>query len=374
MKKDKMTSYILEIILCVILFFALFVPNILTRIVVAVILTIYMIITQKILQKRNILSMYHKQVTVLMLLLGIAYLVVFYVMGLYFGYYNATIKLSISSIINTIIPITLIVVSSEVTRSIFLTNKSILSKILIIISMVLVDLAIYTNIYQITTLNGFVDIISFTVFAAISCNLLYNYISIRFGCKPIIAFRLITILYAYIIPIRPNVYIFFRIFLRIVYPYIIYLILEKSYSKNNFVVAVNDKKRNIIITAILSILMILIIMLISCKFKYGMLVIATESMTGTINKGDAVIYETYDEQSILEGQIIIFEKEGILVVHRVIDIEQVNGEIRYYTKGDANQQEDKGYITDDKIVGISKFKIMYIGYPTIWLRDIFTKT
>lgn len=373
MKKDKKVSYILESILCIILFFALFVPNIFTRVAVAVILTIYMIITRKILQKRNILSIYHKQATLLMLLLGIAYLVIFYLMGLYFGYYNAIIKLSISSIINTILPLTLIIITSEVIRGIFLANKSIASKILIIISMVLVDLAIYTNIYQITTLNGFVDIMSFTVFAAISCNLLYNYISTRFGSKPVIVFRLITVLYAYIIPIIPNVYIFFRSFLRIVYPYIIYLILEQCYSKDNFVVATKDKKKNIIITVILSIIMVFIIMLISCKFKYGMLVIATESMTGTINKGDAVIFEAYDEQKISEGQVIIYEREGIQIVHRVIEMEQVNGETRYYTKGDSNQQVDKGYVTEKEIVGISKFRIMYIGYPTIWLRDIFTK-
>jgi len=373
MKKDKKLCYILESILCVILFFALFVPNMFTRVAVAVILTIYMMITRKILQKRNMLSIYHIQATVLMLLLGIVYLVIFYLMGLYFGYYNATIKLSVSSIINTILPLTIIITTSEVIRSIFLANKSIVSKILIIISMVLADLAIYTNIYKITTLNGFVDIMSFTVFAAISCNLLYNYISIRFGSKPVIVFRLITVLYAYIIPIIPNIYIFFRSFLRIVYPYIIYLILEQCYSKDNFVVATKDKKKNIIITVILSIIMILIIMLISCKFKYGMLVIATESMTGTINKGDAVIFESYDEQKISEGQVIIYERNGIQIVHRVTEMEQVNGETRYYTKGDANQQVDKGYVTDKEIVGISKFRIMYIGYPTIWLRDIFTK-
>lgn len=374
MKIDKIKVYTLESIICIILFFALFVPNIFTRIAIAVIMAIYMIIVIKTLQKRNILSIYHKQATLLMILLGALYLIIFYLMGLYFGYYDAIVKFSTWSIINYIIPLATIIIASEVIRSIFLTEKNIISKILTTISMILIDLIIYTDIYQITTFDGFLNIISFTLFASIANNLLYNYISTRFGSKPVIAFRLITVLYAYIIPIIPDIYVFFRCFLRLLYPYLIYIILEKCYSKDNFVIASTDKKKTIISTTILIVIMTLIIMLISCKFKYGILVIASGSMTGTINKGDAVVFESYDGQKISTGQVIIFAKNNMSVVHRVIDVKQVDGEYRYYTKGDANQQADSGYITNKDIIGISKFRIVYIGYPTLWLRDIFSKT
>lgn len=374
MKKDKIKSYLFESIICIILFFALFVPNIFTKITLAVIITLYMIITKKSLLKRNILSLYSKQVIFLMLLLGAIYLIIFYMMGLYFGYYEATVKLTVWSIINYTIPLTIIIISSEILRSTFLAEKTIASKILTTISMVLIDLIIYVNIYQMATFEGFINIMSFTVFASISCNLLYNYIGIKFGYKPVIVFRLITVLYAYIIPIIPDVYIFFRCFLRIIYPYFIYLLLERLYSENNFVIASKDKKKEIVRSAIGILITILVIMLVSCKFKYGILVIGSGSMTGTINKGDAIIFETYEKQKISTGEVIIFEKDNTRLVHRVIDIKSVNGEYRYYTKGDANQQKDPGYITQNDIIGISKLRIMYIGYPTIWLRDIFTKT
>ena len=373
MKKDKIKTYIFESVICIMLFFALFVPNIFTKIVLAVIIALYALITCKTLKKRNIISMYNKQLTILMLLLGIVYLMLFYLMGLYFGYYESTVKLSMWSLINYTIPIAIIIIASEIMRSIFLAEKSNLSKILTLIPMVLIDVIIYNNIYQLTTFDGFLHIISFTVFASTASNLLYNYISIRFGCKPIIAFRLITVLYAYIIPIIPDVYIFFRCFLRIVYPYLIYLLLEKNYSKDNFAVAIKDKKKTIIVNVTVITMLILFVMLISCKFKYGMLVIATGSMTGTINKGDAVIYRAYDKQTISIGDIIIYEENGMYIVHRVVDMEIINGEHRYYTQGDANQQIDDGYRVNSDIVGLTKFRLMYAGYPTIWIRDIFTK-
>ncbi len=46
------------------------------------------------------------------------------------------------------------------------------------------------------------------------------------------------------------------------------------------------------------------------------------------------------------GEIIVFKTENVFGIHRIIDKkESVGEEIRYYTKGDANQQEDKGFRT-----------------------------
>jgi signal peptidase I len=57
------------------------------------------------------------------------------------------------------------------------------------------------------------------------------------------------------------------------------------------------------------------------------------------------------------------------IVHRVVRIENINGEVRYYTKGDFNETEDSGYRTESDIVGLTDLKIAYIGYPTLWLHE-----
>jgi signal peptidase len=148
--------------------------------------------------------------------------------------------------------------------------------------------------------------------------------------------------------------------------------MEYTYSKSNFAVAYKDKKRNVIATAVLTVVMSLMIALISCRFRYGVLVVGSGSMTGSINLGDAVVYESYHNQEVEKNDIIIFYKENVKLVHRIVSIEELNGEVRYYTKGDANTNVDNGYITKDNIIGTTIFKIKYIGYPTLWLRDIFS--
>lgn len=81
-------------------------------------------------------------------------------------------------------------------------------------------------------------------------------------------------------------------------------------------------------------------------------------MTGSINMGDAIVYEQYDEQVISKQQVIVFDYNGIQTIHRVMDVKSVNGEVRYYTQGDANPTPDTGYRTDADIFGIVKFRIM----------------
>lgn len=371
MKKDKLKIYILEIILLIILMLALFLPNIFTKIILSLILSVYALIVVLSIKKKKITSIHNKEVTILMIFFGVIYILLFYLIGLYFGYYKSPTKLSLYTIKVFIFPLILIIISTEYIRKTLISQKGKLTKILLFISLVLIDLILYSSIYTLKELNDFLAVAGFILFSSVATNLLYNYIVIRFDNKGVIIYRIITTIYIYILPIIPDVYIFVRSFLRMLYPFIIYIILEYTYAKTSFVIAYKDKKKNTIINTTIIIISALIIMLVSCQFKYGILVIGSSSMTGAINKGDAVLYTNYHNEEITKGDIIIFNKNNTKTVHRVVEIKKINQKYRYYTKGDANSKEDDTYITDEDIIGIVNFKIKYIGYPTIWLRDIF---
>ena len=179
LKKDKILVFFLEILLLVVLFFALFVSSKLNRLALAIFLTIYTIITYLFLKNKQKFSLYTKQVTLVMLVFGVIYLIFYYLMGLYFGYYKNPRPLSINSLKNYIIPLTIIVIASENLRNIFLNRSKKGKSFLAYLAMVFIDIAIYSNIYNIDKLDDFLTLLGFVVFASISCNLLYNYISLR---------------------------------------------------------------------------------------------------------------------------------------------------------------------------------------------------
>lgn len=381
MEKDKIRVFILEILLIIFLFFALFALNIFSRKILALSLGIYAIIVSLFLKKRRFPSINKKQVTTLMVVFSILYIAIFYLLGLYFGFERSKILFSFRTIIDFILPLSIIIISSEWIRGTFLshkleigykTKKKDISIVFTYISMVIIDLLIYTEVYNVRVLDDFLTVLGFIFFSSLSCNLLYNYITNRYGIKGVIIFRLITVLFAYIIPIVPDLYIFFRSFLRMLYPYLIYLVFEKMFSKNDYSMGRQEKRKEMIGNTLIIALAAALVMLISCEFRYGIIVVGSESMTGTINKGDAVVFEKYTNQEIKNGQVIIFNYNNIQTIHRVVEVQRINGEYRYYTQGDANKRKDEDYRTKEDIYALVDLKVKYIGYPTLWVRELFS--
>lgn len=371
MKKDKLKIYLLELFLVLFLTGTLFSNRLLTnKLVISLFLVLYAIIVKKNVSSIKSISIHEKEVRNYMIVFAIFYIIIYYLIGYYVGYYKATYQFSIWVLINQIIPIILIIISSEILRKEFLSAKSNIALILTFVFGVLVDLVIYTNIYNLSNLQGFLEAMGYVFFASIASNLLYNYISINFGIKSNIIYRIIITIYLYIIPITPDVHIYFKSFARIIYPIIILLVLFDTYEDSTRALTIRNRKVKGFISIVVMVLIILFTMLISCRFKYGLIVVGSNSMMGALEKGDALLFDSKDN-NIMEGQVILYKKEDVTIIHRVVRIEEVNGVKQIYTKGDNNAQEDIGFITYENLQGIAKFKIKKLGLPTIWVNELF---
>lgn len=322
-------------------------------------------------KKRNILSINKRQVLLLMTVTGVLYLVLYYFTGLYFGFSKTGYKLNLHGTLNFLLPITGIILTSEIIRRVIRAQNSRLADVLSYLTCVGGEILIYSGISGVQIFNQFMDLVSLSLFPALVSNLLYHYLSKRYGAAPNMAYRLLTTLYAYSFPYRPAMPDSLFAFVNLIVPLLIYGFIDLLFEKKRRY-ALGKKSH---IGAVLSVLAVAVmgaaVMLISNQFRFGALVIATESMTGALDKGDAAIFERYDDQRIQVGQVIVFENNDAMVVHRVIDIKYINGTMQYYTQGDANEEPDTGYATDNQVVGLVKLKVPYIGYPTLWLRSLF---
>lgn len=374
MKSEKIRLYAIELLLIIFLLLAMMFSDIFTRKIISIILLVFMIISVILIKTKKIKSINNKQTTILLSAFGIIYIAIIYIIGIFTGFYRATVQFSLWSILNYIIPYIVIIVSSEIIRKTILLKESKKSQAIILVAMVILDVILWTNIYNLKTLKDYFTLMTFIIFSSIANNLLYNYIIIKYGnWNAIIIYRLITTLYMYIIPFLPDFHIFLEAIIRLIVPYIIYIILEQinGINKKANVIPVKQKYKEIIISTITFGIVAIIIMLISCEFKFGVLTIGSGSMTGTINKGDIILYERYDEnEQIKTGDIIVFQNEDLRIVHRVVDQRNLGEEIRYYTKGDANAQEDDGYRTRKDVIGKVNARIPYIGYLTLFVNDI----
>ena len=240
MKTDKVKSYVLELVLIPILLLAFLIPTSYARWGIAILLTTYAIICHKLLKRKKIKSHYKDQVKIIMIVLALMYLGIYYATGLYFDLVNSKILFSLNTLIRIISPLTIIIVATETIRETFLcqdltipikSKKINLSPFITFISMVIIDLLIYNGSYDIKNLEDLLTIVGYVLFASLSSNLLFNYVSIRYDKRGIIIYRLIITLFPYIIPVVPQIYTFFESFLKMLYPYIMYVIIEKLLMK-----------------------------------------------------------------------------------------------------------------------------------------------
>ena len=367
---DKKKTIVFELLLIIALVICAFFSSKNIPIILAGLTLISALIVSFMLKKRQKTLTNTKQVVKVLTAFALIYLALFYTLGIYTGYYKNAMKLTIINIAKYIVPIIVTIISTEILRDKLLTINSKVSKTLVLIMTVLIEVNLYGYIYDISNLNDFLIMIGFITFSAISSNLLYNYLSPKYGYKPIIVYRLITTLYMYILPIIPDVYVYFRTFFRMIFPLVLYSYIENYYNSDKELVRVQDKRKDNTSIAFTFILLTFLICLVSCKFTYGALVIGSGSMTGNIDKGDVVVFKNENDNLDI-GDVIVFKKDNIKVVHRIVKIEYNDDAYQYYTKGDANQNIDDGYITKEDVMGKVKFRIIKIGKPTLWLRDQF---
>ena len=374
MVRNILNVRIISVCTLIALLIAFFIPGTAgSRIIAAILLPVCTVVAAFLARKRKILSINKNQVLLIMTLIALLYVMGIMLSGFYFGFALSLHPFTLKSLFGFILPASLIIASSEAFRHMALASEDRFSGVLAFIVCIISDAVIFYGAFDITSFNYFMDFFGMALLPSIVANVAYHYISRLYGAYPNVVFRLLTTLYPYLIPYEASVPPALLAIIKLLLPICIYAFLSALY-ENKQTTAVKKRTSKIaavIFTVFTLAVSICLSMLVSNQFNYGTLVIGTESMTGEINKGDAVIFEKYETQTVTKNTVVVFEKQGITIVHRVVDIERINGQNRYVTRGDANDAADDGYITDANIIGIVKMKISYVGYPTIWLNNIF---
>lgn len=344
------------------------------RIIAAVMMAAIAVVASVVIKKRTIPSINKHQVLWIVSVITVVYLMLYYVSGLKFGFAHNLYGLNLKFIISRAVPIACIIYFSEVYRHVMRAQEDKMADVLAYVICLLAEMiACATASVAISSFDHFMDLVAATMMPAIIANLLYQYLSSRYGILPNVIFRAGTSLYIYLIPIIPAMADSLRCFISMIVPLGIYLFIDAVFEKKRRYALAKKSKLVVPITVLAVTIMLSTVMLISNQFRFGLLVVVTDSMTGEINRGDAVIYEEYDDQIIEEGQVIVFRRNSSMIVHRVDEIQIVNGRKRYYTKGDANDGQDADFRYDSDIIGIVNYKIPYIGFPTMFMRNLFER-
>ena len=103
-------------------------------------------------------------------------------------------------------------------------------------------------------------------------------------------------------------------------------------------------------------------------FGWKPFIVLSGSMETEIFPGDLVIVKEVDSKELKENDIIAFKSGDIVITHRIVEIINDEGQVKYITKGDNNNVNDVGYVTKENIEGIYKFKIKNLGNLAMFIQ------
>ena len=373
MRQEKIKLYAIPAVMSVVLLSALFLPTTHCRAVAAVFLAVAAGVSSVLIKKRSILSINHRQVTGLLAVIAVVYTVMIYMLGIWLGFHRSATPLSAPAFWKNILPVIVIIVSTELIRKVLLAQSKTVVTVMAYLIGVLADLTLGHSLSGVTHVMQFMDIVGLTLFPAITSNLLCHYLVRRYGATSSTVYRLLLVIPTMLLPVTPAISDAIHSFLLVILPLVVHAFVNLLYEKRARYALQRAARWSYVGLSVTLACMIALIMLISGQFRYRLLVIATPSMTGSLNTGDAVIWERYDGHLIQEGDVVVFSKDNnTLIVHRVVDIERLDGKVYYTTKGDANDSEDPGYITEADFKGVVLFKVSHIGHPSLWLRKLFS--
>lgn len=131
-----------------------------------------------------------------------------------------------------------------------------------------------------------------------------------------------------------------------------------------------------------------IIILLALVLAQHLNVVVSGSMEPEFYRGDIVVVEKanlfglgiqeFDPNDVQVGDIVVYNAEWVdePVIHRVINITEINGSTYFVIKGDNNDVPDPYYVSPNQItdrvvtLGDDPLIIPYIGNINLWLRGL----
>ena len=302
------------------------------------------------------------------LIISTLFLITIYLAG------NATSFIKNSLSIPNIIYLMIYFVTCEVFRYTFYSkcNKNSPHQYIITLGFILLDILVLSRFSPTHNLSApyFITI----NFLSIMKNSILGYTTYKFGMKPCFIYSFVMTIMPILMPIYPNLGNYLNLVFNIIFAAIIFYNISKPIRRSDEE-SVNkyQKSDGFYLERFLLVFVVVVILLVSGVFRYSLTAIASDSMYPSLRKGDAIILEKVDNKnkdSLKKGDIVAFEEGGNIVTHRILTIEMENGIEKIVTKGDNNDTKDVTKKRKDDIIGIVRFRIPLLGYPSVEISEI----
>ena len=376
MKKSEKKILTVEIILILTFIFNIFVLKNSNQYLIATVLAIALALLYLMVgfEKDNLKL--KRDLLMTTLIYVISYYILTYILGIFFEFLRSPYSLSLVTFLRNVTPVLGFIFAKELLRY-EISTKGERNGLLILLSIVLfilVDTSTVLYKYDLTNVSDLVKFLEVSFFPLAAENVMLTYLVMKGGYTSAITYQVVMKMPIYVVPIVPNINTYIDVIFRIVFPLLLLHSLYGEVSGNKERQLEKARSNHLakrIVFSVSVVILVVTVYLTSGLFTYYAVTIGSGSMIPNLGVGDIVIVrKTKDYESLEVGDILVYNKETKVVVHRITEKNKVDNEYVFRTKGDANDAEDWYDIYEEDIIGTVKAKVKYLGYPTIWVNKL----
>ena len=308
--------------------------------------------------------------------LAFAYVILMFMGGLIYGFGKSPYDLSPTGIGKNMLIAFLPIVSREIVRAYLINSIKNIRRKKIIITLVIfavlytvleIPLSRFRNLQN---LKETIEYAGDTILPELSKNIIAGYLVYLGGAPLSVIYLLFIQAFNWMSPILPNLNWMAKAVIGTLCPIFSLMIIEHLYSSQLKIKkkTSEDKENPIGWIATMS-FSLAIIWFAAGVFPVYPSVIVTGSMMPMIKPGDVVLLKKMDGKGAKLGDVIQFKSDNIFIVHRIINVKEEGGQLKFQTKGDNNSVADSGLVDPGLVKGKLIKVIPKIGWPSLLLKD-----
>lgn len=315
------------------------------------------------------------------LIITMFYLIIYYFLGMFFGYARSPYSHRVDMIILNIWSYVSIILFQEIVRSVLLPSSKL--KWYYYFSIVLLFTLVELNFYNFS--NHFIDLetgfeyICCIILPAFSRNILFTYLAIVGGFSCNLCYRIPIMLTSLIIPIFPDLEWFWISLVDLLLVMVVFIQINYIHEKKTSRISRRSIRKERLIKKIpLLTCVVLFVSFVAGVFYYVPIAIMSNSMAELIQRGDVVVIKklsTEEKKNLEVNDIIAYQLNGSQIVHRIVKLKKISeNEYIFTTKGDNNKKADLKTVSLEQINGKVLIRVPKIGYPAVLLNELFQKS
>ena len=309
------------------------------------------------------------------LIIVIIYQILYFLLGLFFGYTRSPYSRNFFIIVKNLIYIVGAIALQDFVRTKLINNqRKKLNYAIFTIIFIILRLDFSEGIAVFSSGEKIFEYICSVIIPEIAKGCVLSYLAIAGGTFLVYAYSIPIALVEVLLPIFPDLDWFLISVFDVLISMIVFLYNNYEHTIKTTRLTRREKKNISPARNIPS----LIILLLGVSFIVGFLpakpvAVMSYSMVPTFSRGAVVISVKVKEDkmdTLKIGDIIHYKSENGDVIHRIIDIkEDENGKLIFQTQGDNNNSPDQKWVETSQILGCVKMYIPYLGYPSVWFGE-----